>query len=203
MYKDKVYIADYSNKRVSVFQTNGQFYSIFGSDVLGRIEDVAVSADKYLIVAGYDPHCIYTFSLDGHYMGKFGTKGSGRCEFNDPYGIIGDSYGFIIVADTNNHRVSIFDKYRNCIHCFGSNGTAGIGVARPGQLPGHQLTLPYHQHSLLGIKMASNTSIIIKSTRNNIFNYSQGCQPLSSRNLEIVFAYMCFSKLLHYSYRRI
>ena len=31
----------------------------------------------------------------------------------------------------------------------------------------------------------------------------QGCQPLSSRNLEIVFACMCFSKLLHYSYRRI
>ena len=131
VYKDKVYIADYNNKRVSVFQTNGQFYNTFGSDVLGKLEDVAVSADKYLIVAGYDPHCIYTFRLDGHYLGKFGTKGSGRCEFNDPYGIIGDSYGFIIVADTNNHRVSIFDKYHNCIHCFGSNGTANGQFSDP------------------------------------------------------------------------
>ena len=142
VHKDKVYIADYYNKRVSVFQTNGQFYNTFGSDVLGYPEDVAVSADKYLVVAGYEPHCIYTFTLDGHYIGKFGTKGSGRCEFNDPYGIIGDSYGFIIVADTNNDRVSIFDKHHHCIHCFGSNGSAngqfncprGIAVSPNGSI---------------------------------------------------------------------
>ena len=142
VYKDKVYIADYSNKRVSVFQTNGQFYTTIGSDVLGKLEDVAVSADKYLIVAGYNPDCIYTFRLDGYYLGKFGTKGSGRCEFNDPYGIICDSNGFIIVADSGNHRVSIFDKDHNCIHCFGSNGTAngqfrcprGIAVSPNGSI---------------------------------------------------------------------
>ena len=131
VHKDKVYIADYSNKRVSVFQTNGQFYNTFGSDVLGYFEDVAVSADKYLVIAGYEPHCIYTFTLDGHYLGKFGTKGSGRCEFNAPYGIIGDSYGFIIVADTSNHRVSIFDKHHHCIHCFGSFGSANGQFNRP------------------------------------------------------------------------
>ena len=124
IHKDKAYIADYSNKRVSVFHTNGQFYNTFGSDVLGKLEDVAVSADKYLVVAGYDPHCIYTFTLDGHYIGKFGTKGSGMCEFNDPYGITGDLNGFIIVADTNNNRVSIFDEHGGCIHSFGSNGSA-------------------------------------------------------------------------------
>ena len=124
VHKDKAYIADYSNKRVSVFHTNGQFYNIFGSDVLGELEDIAVSADKYLVVAGYNPHCIYTFTLDGHYIGKFGTKGSGMCEFNDPYGITGDLHGFIIVADTNNNRVSIFDKHGGCIHCFGSSGSA-------------------------------------------------------------------------------
>ena len=123
IHKDKVYVADYDNKRLSVFHVNGQFYNTFGSDVLGKLEDVAVSADKYLVVAGYDPHCIYTFTLDGHYIGKFGTKGSGRYELNDPYGITGDSYGFIIVADTNNHRVSIFDKELKWIHSFGSNGS--------------------------------------------------------------------------------
>ena len=142
VHNDKVYIADYSNKRVSVFQTNGQFYNTFGSDVLGHPQGIAVSADKYLVVAGYNPHCIYTFTLDGHYLGKFGTKGSGRCEFDDPYGIIGDLYGFIIVADTGNNRVSIFDKHHHCIHCFGSNGSAdgqfdsprGIAVSPNGSI---------------------------------------------------------------------
>ena len=124
IHKDKAYIADYSNKRVSVFHTNGQFYNTFGSDVLGYPWDVAVSVDKYLVVAGNDPHCIYTFTLDGHYIGKFGTKGSGMCEFNDPHGITGDLNGFIIVANTNNHRVSIFDEHGGCIHSFGSRGSA-------------------------------------------------------------------------------
>ena len=124
VHKDKAYIADYSNKRVSVFHTNGQFYKIFGSNVLGYLHDVAVSADKYLVVAGYSPHCIYTFTLDGDYIGKFGKGGSGVYEFDDPHGIAGDLNGFIIVADTNNHRVCIFDKDGNCIHCCGSRGNA-------------------------------------------------------------------------------
>ena len=131
IHKDKVFIADYSNKRVSVFHTNGQFYNTFGSDVLGYARDVAVSADKYLVVAGYNPHCIYTFTLDGHYIGKFGTKGSGMCEFDDPFGITGDLNGFIIVADTNNHRVSIFDEHGGCIHSFGSRGSANGQFNRP------------------------------------------------------------------------
>ena len=131
IHKDKAYIADNSNKRVSVFHTNGQFYNTFGSDVLGYQRDVAVSADKYLVVAGYYPDCICTFTLDGHYIGKFGTKGSGMCEFNDPHGITGDLNGFIIVADTDNHRVSIFDEHGGCIHSFGSYGSANGQFSGP------------------------------------------------------------------------
>ena len=131
IHKDKAYIADNSNKRVSVFHTNGQFYNTFGSDVLGYPTDVAVSADKYLVVAGYDPDCIYTFTLDGHYIGKFGTRGSGMCEFNSPYGITSDLNGFIIVADTYNHRVSIFDECGGCIHSFGSYGSANGQFSGP------------------------------------------------------------------------
>ena len=131
IHKDKAYIADNSNKRVSVFHTNGQFYNTFGSDVLGYARDVAVSADKYLVVAGYNPCYICTFTLDGHYVGKFGTRGSGMCEFNNPCSITGDLNGFIIVADTNNHRVSIFDEHGGYIHSFGSNGSANGQFSGP------------------------------------------------------------------------
>ena len=149
IHNDMVHIADYHNKHVSVFQTNGQFYDIFGSDVLGYPTDVAVGADKYLVVAGCGPHCIYTFTLDGHYIGKFGTKGSGRCEFNDPQGVTSDLNGFIIVADTSNHRVAIFDKDGNCIHCFGSNGSAN-----------GQFNCPY------GIALSPNGNIYVSDIDN-------------------------------------
>ena len=62
--------------------------------------------------------------MDISYIGKFGTGRSGRCEFNDPHSLTTDLNGFIIVADTNNHRVSIFNKDGNCIHSFGSEGSA-------------------------------------------------------------------------------
>ena len=124
VHDDRVYIADYGNKRISVFQTNGKFCVSFGSDQLSHPSDVAVSANNHLLIADYDNSCIYTFTLDGHYVGKFGTQGSGRGQLNNPYSLTTDLNGFIIVADTFNSRVSIFNKDGNCIHCFGSKGSA-------------------------------------------------------------------------------
>ena len=131
VHNDKVYITDCSNKRISVFQTNGKFCISFGSDQLGDPHDVTVSANNHLLVADYSNNCIYTYTLDGHYVGKFSTPGSGRGQLSNPYSLTTDLNGFIIVADTNNHRVSIFDKDHNCIHCFGSNGTANGQFSNP------------------------------------------------------------------------
>ena len=124
MHNDKVYIADYSNRRISVFQTNGKFCISFGSDQLGCPIDVTVDANNHLLVADCSNSCIYTYTLDGHYVGKFSTLGSGRGQLDRPRSLTTDLNGFIIVADTNNHRISIFDKKGSFIHCFGSSGSA-------------------------------------------------------------------------------
>ena len=142
VHNDRVYIADLGNKRISVFQTNGKFCISFGSDQLGGPSDVTVSANDHLLVVDYRNSCIYTYTLDGYYVGKFGTPGSDRGQLDGPYGLTTDLNGFIIVADTYNHRVSIFDKDHNCIHCFGSYGTAngqlnypdGIAVSPNGSI---------------------------------------------------------------------
>ena len=124
VHNDRVYITDFSNKRISVFKTNGTFCISFGSDQLNDPTDVAISAKNNLLIADYYNSCIYTFTLDGHYLGKFGTRGSGRGQLDRPYGLTTDLNGFIIVADTYNHRVALFDKDNNCIHRFGSYGYA-------------------------------------------------------------------------------
>ena len=124
VHNGKVYVSDYKNKRISVFQTDGVFLHTFGSGQLGSPHDIAVNGDNHLLVADYDHHCICTFTLDGDYVGKFGTHGTGAGQLNCPYGIAVDLYGFILVADSVNHRVSIFDKDGNNINCFGSEGSA-------------------------------------------------------------------------------
>ena len=75
-------------------------------------------------------------------MRKFGTHGTGRGQLNRPYGVAVDLYGFIFVAETINHRVSIFNKDGNFVHCFGSYGSAisqfqhprGIAVSANGNI---------------------------------------------------------------------
>ena len=131
VHNDKVYIAEYSNMCISVFQTNGKFCVSFGSDQLGAPTDVTVNANNHLLVADSRNSCIYTYTLDGHYVGKFGTPRSGSSQFNRPDSLTTDLNGFIIVADTNNNRVLIFDNNGTCVHCFGSSGSTNGQFSNP------------------------------------------------------------------------
>ena len=124
VHNDKVYVSDRDNKRISVFQTDGEFHQTFGSEQLGTPSDVAVNLNDQILVADYTHHCIYTFTLNGDYVGKFGTHGTGRGQLKSPFGVTVDLYGFILVADTSNHRVLVFDNCGNYINRFGSKGSA-------------------------------------------------------------------------------
>ena len=126
IHNNKLYVADKGNKRISVF--NGQFCFTFGSEHLACPCDVTVSSDKQLLVADCSNHCICTFTLAGQYLGKCGTRGSGRGQLYNPCTLTTDLNGCILVGD-GNHRVSVFDKYGNCIYCFGSNGQFSVPCA--------------------------------------------------------------------------
>ena len=149
VHDHKVYVTDCNNRCISVFQTDGKFQHTIGLGQLGSPHDVTVNGNNQLLVADHDHHCIYTFTLDGDYVGKIGTRGTGRGQLRGPYGIAVDLYGFILVADTDNHRVSIFDKYGNFINCFGSKGST-IG----------QFRCPY------GIAVSDNGNIYVSEQGN-------------------------------------
>ena len=157
VHNHKVYVADCSNHHISVFQTDGKFHHTIGSGQLGNPRDVTVNGNNQLLVADNAHHCIYTFTLDGDYVGKFGTRGTGRSQLDHPYGVAVDLYGFILVADTDNHRVSIFDQNNNFVHCFGSKGSA-IG----------QFQSPY------GIAVSANGNVYVSDHSNQriqVFSY--------------------------------
>ena len=147
-HNGRVYVADTNNHRISVFQHNGQFCISFGSDQLGGPWDVAVNVNNQLLVADFSHHCIVTFTLDGHYVGKFGTQGSNRGQLNSPYSLATDVNGFILVSD-GNQRVSVFDHVGNFIHYFGSCGSAN------GQFSGP-----------VGIALSPNGSIYVSDLNN-------------------------------------
>ena len=122
-HNDKVFVTEDSNCRISVFHTNGQFSHIIGKGQLGCPYDVTVNTNNQLLVADYDHHCIYTFTLDGNYVSKSATYGDARGQLRYPCSLTTDLYGFILVAERGTHLVSIFNKDGKFIHCFGSRGS--------------------------------------------------------------------------------
>jgi len=143
-HNGRVYVADQGNHQIAIFQCdNGKFCSnIASSHHLSQPYDVVVNAQNNLLVADYKNHCILTFTLEGHYIGKFGTQGSASS-------LTTDVNGFILVVENSNRRVSIFDHLGNFIHSFGSGGTSTGPFSCPN-----------------GIALGSNGSIYVTDSSN-------------------------------------
>ena len=142
VHNGKLYVVEWSNHRISVFQLDGQFSHIIGSGHLSNPYYIAVSTNDQLLVANKGHHCISIFTLDGNYVGKFGTRGTGREQLSSPVGIATDMYGFILVTDYVNSCVSIFDKDGVFVYSFGSKGSShgqfsspyGIAISLTGDI---------------------------------------------------------------------
>ena len=134
VHNDKVYVAECWGKRISVFQLDGQFSHIIGSGQLGNPHYIAVNTNDQLLVADYSHHCISIFTLDGNYVGKFGTQDTGRGQLSGPSGIATDIYGFVLVTDHTNNSALIFDKDGTFVHSFGSTGSGHVQFSSPRQI---------------------------------------------------------------------
>ena len=121
VHEDRVHVADTGNSRIAVFQNNGTFCGTIGTSYLSQPHDVAIS--DHLFVADVGHHCVYKFTIDGHYVDKFGDPGMNWGQLCQPRSLAIDSEGYIFVADTYNQRVSIFDGDGKCVHIFGSCGS--------------------------------------------------------------------------------
>ena len=114
IHNERLYVAD--NQRILVFQLNGQFYCIIGSGLLTHAWDVTVSSNGHLLVTDGRRNYIFSFTLDGNYVGRFN-----KCQLSSPVGLTTDMYGFVLVADDGNHRVTVFDQDGVCVCHFGYN----------------------------------------------------------------------------------
>ena len=68
-----------------------------------------IDRDYNIMMNDYSNHCVYVFNKEGEQIHKFGKEGRGIGEFNDPYGIVLDNTGRIIV---------VCCKATNCLQFF-------------------------------------------------------------------------------------
>ncbi|MDW8395821.1 MAG: PKD domain-containing protein [Anaerolineae bacterium] len=105
-------------------------------DQFAYLSDVAVSPEGRIFTAAQwgrvrwmpaGSHRIQIFNPDGSFYGAFGGYGSGSYQFIAPTGLAFDAQGNLYVADSENHRVQIYDRHLAYVATLGITGTAGSG----------------------------------------------------------------------------
>ncbi|KAI6647861.1 Serine/threonine-protein kinase PknD [Oopsacas minuta] len=107
-----IYVADWGNHCVKVFDCNGKIMFIFGDEKgegkMLRPDGLAISRDRILIT---DHCCILNYQVNGKFISTIGKPGKGDLEFDYPRGLTFDgSHSEVYICDSNNHRIQILSK---------------------------------------------------------------------------------------------
>lgn len=91
---------------------------------------VFIAANGDLFVSdGYANSRVVQFDSEGNYLRQFGgIKGSGDGELDTPHGVAVDSRGRVLVNDSGNQRVSVFDAAGNFLESWPVRSRGGIIV---------------------------------------------------------------------------
>jgi predicted membrane-bound mannosyltransferase/DNA-binding beta-propeller fold protein YncE len=142
-----LYVADSRNHRIEHFDATGNLIQTFGKVSPGcpyatvppanvpigtfcEPWGVAVSPDgQWVYVADTWNHRIQKFSANGAPVKTWGTPNydpvsSGNFGLWGPRGIVVDSQGHVLVADTGNKRIIVYDADGNFLSQFGGQGSA-------------------------------------------------------------------------------
>lgn len=149
-----VYVADTSNHRIQVFQSDGTFVRKWGSSGTGDSQfsspsSISVGPTGLVFVSDTGNHRIQIFQSDGTFVRKWGSSGTASSQFNSPNGIAVDTNGIVYVVDSNNHRIQVFQSDGTFVRKWGSNGS-GDG----------QFNNPF------GIAVSGNGSIVVTDRSN-------------------------------------
>lgn len=132
------FVIDHKANRVFTTDANGDILGSFGGfgSADGKFNDpwgIAVDSSGDIFVADTFNHRIQKFDENGNFLLAWGTPGvssapgAGRSTtFFGPRAIVIDQQGRLLVSDTGNKRVQVFDTDGNFITQFGSSG-AGDG----------------------------------------------------------------------------
>lgn len=123
---DKLYLADYSNNRITIVDTAGNFIAARGSQ--GSVNSastygIAVDAGGNTFLADFDMGEIRKYDSNYQLLKKFGTPGSGDGQFNGVCALAIGANQKLYALDQNNNRVQIFDLEGAFIGKFGAPGS--------------------------------------------------------------------------------
>ena len=131
-----LYVADYGNKRVQVFEPGGRYASGWGGSGTGEGQfhepsGLAVHEGR-VYVSDRDLDRVQAFDLSGRFLFEWGQAGPGPGQLRNPGAVAASPDGTIYVADYGNARVQAFTAGGEFVRSMGSSGTGDgmfIGIS--------------------------------------------------------------------------
>ncbi len=131
---------DYGNHRIQVFNSAGAYLTTIGVTGVAGSDNSHFKGPRhiaiygsYLYVADGGNHRVQIFDVSNPLapgyvatIGVSGVSGSDNSHFNRPMGVAVDA-GYIYVADSNNHRVQVFDRTTRAYVATLGTGSCGSG----------------------------------------------------------------------------
>ncbi|KAI6661346.1 E3 ubiquitin-protein ligase TRIM71-like [Oopsacas minuta] len=115
-----VYVCDLNNNRVQILTQELNLHSMLGIDLFKNPCDVKVTRDRVLVLDRSDP-CMFVFNSDHVLTNRLITRGDGK-QTNVPFCFDIDRDYNIIMSDSSNHCVYVFNHEGEQIHKFGKEG---------------------------------------------------------------------------------
>ena len=133
---DHFYISDEATHRITKFNSEGEFQSMFGvqGDSDGEFDGptgISFDTEGNLVVVDSRNHRVQRYTTSGEYLGGFGSHGDGPGQFDLPWGVHVDELGDIYVSDWGNNRFQVFDSGGEVKNVVGKRGSGDAEFERP------------------------------------------------------------------------
>ena len=113
-----------TDPRLVVFNKHLRYSHIIGDGTCKCPTGIAVNKEGCIYVTDFLLCKIFKFIITGELVGEIGQKGSGKCQFKNPRGLLLSSAhsGLLFVCDSENDRIQVLqdDKFA---YSFGKQGT--------------------------------------------------------------------------------
>jgi peptidylamidoglycolate lyase len=100
----RVYVTDRTNRRIQVFDENGQFLHQFGTGNPSTPQYLYLGADRNLWIADNATSKIVKYDMEGHYLYSWGSQGQWPGAMWNVHGMSVDQEGNLYIAEVNNGR---------------------------------------------------------------------------------------------------
>ncbi|MEM3058241.1 MAG: 6-bladed beta-propeller, partial [Candidatus Nitrosocaldaceae archaeon] len=112
--KDRIIVADIDNYKIDIYNKVGNLIRTFSyNEIVPR--GIAVLNDNIIVLS---TDSLYVFNNEGNLLTKLESNVFREPKFAHPHGVAVDSKDRIIVADTGNNRIQIFDSKGNFVRRF-------------------------------------------------------------------------------------